>query len=266
MNVYVKDANGHAASPINGGIRGLFFSATLLKGGYNVSRQFNLRRHPIKQLNPYENPFLMAVKAVDPSTGEIKHRFFVNSSHHRIHIEICITQNIALAWGTLSDIPTRGKGTAKVGGIRSKVDCTVCNLPKESSFLIDSLHSTTPTPQKAESSEPKVEVPQEVGQKRKLAASGEPEVDEKRAKVDASGDAKPAGSQTPLQAALEHDRSNRLTEYVEPTTEVAEIVGHLVEDVGSKEDEEKFLCVDSAEATEEEMAALKRLYEETFGH
>uniref|UniRef100_A0A914CGC7 Phytanoyl-CoA hydroxylase-interacting protein-like C-terminal domain-containing protein n=1 Tax=Acrobeloides nanus TaxID=290746 RepID=A0A914CGC7_9BILA len=168
MEVYIKDNNGQAASPINGEIHGLFFSAKLAPDGTlpNTSPFGDVRMilPAMSLLDParinmyfadfYCNRVTHYVTIVITQRGSKTDRFckeklrplnhetnhFLRVIHdpktqyleffvnRNVWVEIYYTENIPLHWGAFDTIMPVGAGTSKIGGLPHNKACTSCNL------------------------------------------------------------------------------------------------------------------------------------------
>jgi hypothetical protein len=80
MEKYVKDANGHRASPINGEIRGLFFSGELWNGHFPPKSPFGDRRF-----------FINADRLIPPDKISLYFAdFYCNRKPHYVSIICCV--------------------------------------------------------------------------------------------------------------------------------------------------------------------------------
>ncbi|KAE9555694.1 hypothetical protein FO519_001046 [Halicephalobus sp. NKZ332] len=170
MIKYIKDENGQAASPINGAIYGLFFSARLLPSGalpssspfgnIRMSLPAEVLLHP-DRVNFYFSDFycntqthyvtvvvcvkesktdqfcraqLIPLHPNNPFIGVIKsHRGFEFYVSKKVWVEMYYTESIPISWGRFDRIKATGLGTSKIGGLPHNKTCKVCNLyPVES--------------------------------------------------------------------------------------------------------------------------------------
>uniref|UniRef100_A0A1I7ZKJ0 PHYHIP_C domain-containing protein n=1 Tax=Steinernema glaseri TaxID=37863 RepID=A0A1I7ZKJ0_9BILA len=167
MVPYVKDGNGHKASPINGAINGLFFSARLNNYGNiptvspfgdtqfiinaellldpeNVLYYFadfycNSKSHyitivickPGSDANKFCSTHLpLLSKTQNPFVKIIRKP---NGGHEfyidqAVWVEIYYTETVSLNLGVLKAVRAKGLGTSQLGGLRHNERCEQCNL------------------------------------------------------------------------------------------------------------------------------------------
>ncbi|KAI1722747.1 PAS domain-containing protein [Ditylenchus destructor] len=145
MRKYLKDENGHVASPINGEIKGLFFSARLINGKLPPTSPMDMHyvtlvlcrkdsaedrycEKTLRFLDPRENNFLKITR---------DNQFCVNMSP-RTWVEIYYTEDISLFDACkFAPVEATGRGSSKKQGLKHNKKCKECNLYW--------LENTTPT-------------------------------------------------------------------------------------------------------------------------